>query len=185
LKSEAKRHNLCLQLSTRIRRQKSDRDRQLEAAWAAGAGVEIEHAFLRDEIGDVGVAVKDGGELGGGGIEVQGFEVVEHVEIETRVRRVLDEDDFGFGQLAARAFDVDVAANGGDGSDLGELIEDGDFSYVATVEDAVDAQEGGAAQCRKYFGAKEAVGIRDDSEFHVFRISCAGGGRLREGAHAN
>jgi hypothetical protein len=26
------------------------------------------------------------------------------------------------------------------------------------------------------------VGIRDDSEFHVFRISRAGGGRLREGA---
>jgi hypothetical protein len=105
---------------------------------------------------------------------------VEHIEIEAGVRRVLNEDNVGFWKLAAGAFSVDVAADGGDGSDLGEFIEDGDFSYVATVEDAVNAVEGGSD-----FGAEEAVGIGDDSEFHVFRISCAGGGRLREGAHAN
>jgi hypothetical protein len=45
------------------------------------------------------------------------------------------------------------------------------------VKNAVDASEGGSD-----FRAEEAVGVRDDSEFHVFRISCAGGGRLREGA---
>jgi hypothetical protein len=120
-----------------------DGDWKLEAARAAGAGVEVEHAFFRDEIGDVGVAVEDGGEFGGGGIEVEGFEVVQHVEVEAGVGRVFDEDDFGFGELGAGAFAVDVAADGGDGSDFGELIEDGDFSYVATVENAVDALEGG------------------------------------------
>jgi hypothetical protein len=45
------------------------------------------------------------------------------------------------------------------------------------VKNAVDA-----AQCGQCLGPEQAVGIRDDSEFHVFRISCAGGGRLREGA---
>jgi hypothetical protein len=48
------------------------------------------------------------------------------------------------------------------------------------VKNAIDAGEGG-----QHLGAEQAVGIRDDSEFHVFRISRAGGGRLREGAHAN
>ncbi len=115
---------------------------RLETARTAGAGVEIEHAFFCDVIGDVGVAVEDGCEFGGGGIEVEGFEVVEHVEVEARVRRVLNEDDVCLGQLAAEAFTIDVAADGGDGSDFGEIIEDGDFSYVATVQDAVDSGEG-------------------------------------------
>jgi hypothetical protein len=48
------------------------------------------------------------------------------------------------------------------------------------MEDAVDALEGG-----RDFGTEEAVGVGDDSEFHVFRIRCAGGGRLREDAHSN
>ena len=123
----------------------------------------------------MGVAVEDSGELCCGGIEVEGLEVVQHVDIEAAVGPVLDKDDFGFGEAGAGAFAVDVAANGGDGSDFGKVIEDGDFSYVATVEDAVDALESGSD-----FRAEEAVGIRDDSEFHVFRISCALGGRLRE-----
>jgi hypothetical protein len=38
------------------------------------------------------------------------------------------------------------------------------------------------AKCGKDLRAEEAVGVGDDSELHVFRISCAGGGRLREGA---
>ena len=123
------------------------------------------------------MAVEDGGEFGGGGVEAEGLEVVQHVEVERGAGWVFDEDDFGFGELGARALGVDVAADGGDGSDFGELIEDGDFSYVANVKNAVDTFEGGSD-----FGAEEAVGIGDDSEFHVFRISCAGGGRLREGA---
>ena len=126
------------------------------------------------------MAVEDGSEFGSGGVEVEGFEVVKHVDVEAGVGRVLDEDDVGFGEVRTGAVDVDVAADRDDRSNFGEFIEDGDFSYVAEVEDAVDASESG-----QDFGAEEAVGIGDDSEFHVFRISCAGGGRLREGAHAN
>ncbi len=163
-----------------IHRQKPHGHRQVEAARAAGAWVEVEDAFLRDEIWDMSVAVEDGGKSGCYGVEVEGLKAVEHVEVKARVGRVLDEDDVGFGQLAAGAFAVDVAADGGDGSDLLELGQDGEFSHVAAVKDSLDAGEGW-----QDFGTKEAVGIRDDAEFHVFRISCAGGGRLREGTHAN
>jgi hypothetical protein len=167
-------------MSVRFNRQKADRDGKLKAARAAGAGVEIEHTFLRDEIRDVGVAMEDRGELCGCGVKVERLEVVQHVDVEAAVGRVFDEDDVGFGELGAGAFAVDVAANGGDGSDFGEIVEDGGFANVAEVEDAVDAVKGGSN-----FRTEETVGVRDDSEFHVFRISCAGGGRLREGAHAN
>ena len=121
--------------------------------------------------------MEDGGELGCRWIEVQRLEVVEHVEVETRVRRVLDENDVGFGQPGAGAFAVDVAADCRYRRNLLQSFKDRRSSYVATVEDAVDAGERG-----QDFGAKEAVSVRDDSEFHVFRISCAGRGRLKEGA---
>jgi hypothetical protein len=42
-----------------------------------------------------------------------------------------------------------------------------------------------ALKSRSDFRAEETVGIGDDSELHVFRISRAGGGRLREGTYAN
>ena len=87
-------------------------DRQLEAAGTAGAGVEVEDSFLGDVVGDVGVAVKDGGELGGGGVEVDGLEVVEEIEV-----AVFKEDDFGFGKFGTGAFAVNVAADGGDRGD--------------------------------------------------------------------
>jgi hypothetical protein len=167
-------------MSVGFNRQDSDRHGKLEAARAAGAGIEVEDASFRNVIGDVGVAVEDGGEFRCGGIEVEGFELMEHVEVEAGVRRVLNEDNVGFWKLAAWAFAIDVAADGGYGSNFGEFVEDGDFSYIAAVKNAVDAGEGW-----QDFGAKQAVGIGDDSKLHVFRISCAGGGRLREGAHAN
>jgi hypothetical protein len=169
-----------LQVSVGFDRQNSDGDGQLKAARAAGAGIEVEDAFLRDEIGNVSVAVKDSGEFGCGWIEMESLEVVQHVDVEAGVGRVFDEDDFGFGKFATDAFSVDVAANGGNGSDFGELVEDGDFSYVAAVQDTVDALESGSD-----FRTKETVGVGDDSELHVFRISRAGGGRLREGTYAN
>ena len=84
------------------------------------------------------------------------------------------------GSLRAKAVGVDVAANGGDGSDLGELGQYRGIADVADMQDAVDALESGSD-----FRAKEAVGIGDDSELHVSRISRAGGGRLREGTYAN
>ncbi len=88
--------------------------------------------------------------------------------------RIFDEDDFGFRQLGAGAFAIDVAADGGDGRDFGELVEDGDLAHVADVEDVVDA-----AECWGDFRAEEAVGVGDDAEDHGVRICGAGSVRLR------
>lgn len=167
-------------MSIRFNRQDSDCDWKFEAARAAGAGIEVEDAFFRDEIWNVGVAVEDSGKFGGRRIEVEGFEVMQHVDVEAGVGRVLDEHDFSFGQLGAGAFSVDVAANGGYGSDLSEFGQYRGIADVADMQYAVDTLESGSD-----FRAKEAVGIGDDSELHVLRISRAGGGRLREGAYAN
>jgi len=168
------------QMSIRFNRQYSDGDRQLEAARAAGAGIEVKDAFFLYEIRDMGMAVEDDGKFGGSGVEVEGFEIVEQVEVEAGAGLVFDEDDVGFGKLGAGAFAVDVAADRGYRRDLLELGENGGLAHVAEMKDAVDTCEGGSD-----FRAEEAVGVGDDSELHVFRISRAGGGRLREGTYAN
>ena len=105
-------HDLRFEVSVFGECQDAEGYGEVEAAGAAGAGVEVEDSFFGDVVGDVGVAVKDGGEFGGGGVEVDGFEVVEEVEV-----AFFKEDDFGFGEFGARAFAVDVAADGGDGGD--------------------------------------------------------------------
>jgi len=56
---------------------------------------------------------------------------------------VFDGDYFGFGELGAGAGVIDVAADGGYGGDGFEFAQDGDFAYVAEVEDARDAGQGG------------------------------------------
>jgi hypothetical protein len=173
-------NDLGFQFSERADCQQADCDWKFEAAGAAGAGIEIEHAFLRDEIWNMRVAMEDGGEFCCGGIEVQGFEVVQHVDVEAGVVRVFDEHDVGFGQLSAEAFSVDVAADRRDRSDLRELGQYRGIADVADMQDTVDTFESGGD-----FRAKETVGIGDDSELHVLRISRAGGGRLREGTYAN
>ena len=43
--------------------EEAEGDGEVEAAGAAGAGVEVEDSFFGDVVGDVGVAVKDGGEF--------------------------------------------------------------------------------------------------------------------------
>ena len=141
--------------------EEAEGDGEVEAAGAAGAGVEVEDSFFGDVVGDVGVAVKDGGEFGGGGVEVDGLEVVEEIEV-----AVFKEDDFGFGEFGAGAFAVDVAADGGDGGDGAQLVEDGDFADVAEVEDVVNAFKGG-----ENLGAEEAVGVGDDADAHGVRIA--------------
>ena len=55
----------------------AERDGQFKTAGAAGAGVEIEHFLAVLDGGAMGVTVEDGGEFGGGGIEVEGAEVME------------------------------------------------------------------------------------------------------------
>jgi len=146
---------------------------QVKPSRATRAGIEIEHTFLRVEIRHVRVAVEDGCEFCGCGIEVEGLEVVEHVEVKGGVRGILNEGDFGLGKPGAGTIMVDVAPNRGDGSDLCEFIEDRGFAHVAKVEDSVDSLQRGGD-----FGPEETVGIADDAEEHGFRISGARGIRL-------
>ena len=120
-------------------REHADGDGKVEAAGAAGAGIEIEDALFVGDAGDVGVAVEDGGEPPGHGIKMEGVQVVEHVDVAGFLLQVFDEDDFGFGEFGAGAFTVDVAADGGYRGDGFEFAMDGDFAYVAEVEDALDA----------------------------------------------
>ena len=120
------------------------------------------------DAGDMGMAVEDGGESSGGRVEVEGVEVVERVDV-----AVGNEDDFGFREFAAGTFAVDVTADRGYGGDFAQVIENGDFAYVAEVEDARDAGEGG-----EDFGAEEAVGVADDSDFHLVSVEPISGGSL-------
>src|SRR5271165_3182242 len=61
---------------------------------------------------------------------------------------------------------VDIAANSGDGGDIFEFAEDGDFAYIAKVQNASDAGER-----RSYFGAKESVGVADYANSHLFEVT--------------
>lgn len=112
------RDNLRPQLTVAAHGQQSDGNGQLEAAGAAGAGIEIEDAFSGIEIRRMGVAAEDGGEFGGHGIKVEGIEIVEHIDVAATMVSVAGEHDFRLGQPGARALAIDVAANGGDGRDL-------------------------------------------------------------------
>ena len=65
--------------------------------------------------GLVGVAGDDDGNAGGFWGEVEVVDGVKHVE-----EAAAELEDFGGGEEGAGAVGVDVAADGGDGSDLGE-----------------------------------------------------------------
>ncbi len=145
--------------------EQADGDGQLEAARAAGAGIEVKHAFLGVVVGHVSVTVEDSGEFGGSGIEVEGLEVVKHIDVEAGVGRVLDQDDFGFRELGAGSFAIDVAADCCHRCELFQSFEDRRFADIADVEDAVDA-----AECWSDFGAEETMSVRDDAEEHGVRI---------------
>ena len=58
--------DLGFEISVFCECQDAEGDGEVEAAGAAGAGVEVEDSCFGDVVGDVGVAVKDGGEFGGG-----------------------------------------------------------------------------------------------------------------------
>ena len=73
-------------------------------------------------------------------------------------------DEFSFGQFCAGAIGVDVAADGGDRSDLSEARKDADIAYVSCVKDMVNT-----AQRRQNFGTKLGVGVRDDADAHRLR----------------
>ena len=74
LEEHAAERGLTSVSRARAHRQQSDRYRQLEAPWPAGAGVEVEDAFFAVEVGDVAVAGEDGGELGRGRLTVSAID---------------------------------------------------------------------------------------------------------------
>lgn len=118
------------------------------------------------DLGFVGVAVEDGGEFGGGGVEAEVPNIVKHVDV-----GAFKEHDFSFGQAAAAACAVDVAADGGERRDGGEGVEDFGVADVAEVEDGVDALEKG-----ENFGAEQAVGVTEDGDLQWVSLLCLSDG---------
>jgi hypothetical protein len=127
-------------------------DGEVEAAGAAASGVEVEDALAVLDAWLVGVAVEDDAEAGGLGLDVEVGKVVEHVD-----EAAAELEGFGGGEVGAGAVAVDVAANGGDGSNVAEGFEDVGVADVAGVEDVVDAREE-----REKLWAEEAVGVGED-----------------------
>jgi len=66
------REDFCFEIAFAGYGEEADGNGQVEAAGAAGAGVEVEDAAFVGDAGDVGVAVDDGGEFCGCGVEVEG-----------------------------------------------------------------------------------------------------------------
>src|ERR1039458_4738344 len=148
--------NLRFEFTILVHRQQPHRNRQPKPPRAAGAGIEVEHALAAVEVGHVRVAEEHGGELSGGGVQVERVEVVEHVDV-----AAAEEENLRLRKLAARAVAVHIAADGGDRSDLAQILENGRLAHVAQVQNALDAGEGGGD-----FGAEEAVRIADDADLH-------------------
>ena len=103
------------------------------------------------------MAVDDDGHAGGLGANVEVFTGVDHVDQEAG-----KVEEFGGGKEGAGAVSVDVAADGGDGGDAGEGGQDFGVSYVAGVEDVVNAGQGG-----EELRAEEAMGVGEYADEHL------------------
>lgn len=112
-------------------------DGQVEAAWTGAAGIEIEDPLKLLDRWLVRVAIDDRAYGGGLRAEVEILARVDHVD-----QAASQLDGLGGGQERAGTVRVDVAPNGGDWRDAGELVEDGGVAYIACVEDVVDSSEG-------------------------------------------
>ena len=137
-----------------------DGDRQVEALWTSAAGVDVEDSVPPVRFGLVSVAADDDVEAGDFRIEVKLFKVVQNVD-----RDILKFDGCGERKGRGPRFGVHVAANGEDGCDSFELVEDGRVADVACVNDGLGAFERGES-----FGAEETVGIGDDAEEEGFHL---------------
>ena len=158
-----KRDDLRVQCMLFVDFKQAHRYGQLKSPRPARPGIEIEHAFFGVIVRNVRVSVEHGDKLCRSRVEVQCLQVVQHVNV-----LAFGKKDLSFGQLAARALAVYVAANGCHWRDLRELVENGNLADIAEMKYVVDAFERG-----KDFRAKKAVGVADDAEFHAFRISGA------------
>ena len=100
------------------------------------------------------MAENDDVEVGGFGVQVERVPVVEDIEVYRS-----DLDYFGLGQVGCPGGCVHISANGMDGGDFGELIQDIWIADVAGMDDDLDALEGFEG-----FGAEEAVGVGEDAD---------------------
>ncbi len=74
--------------------------------------------------------MEDDGDAGGGGVDVDPGERVDHVD-----EAAGEVEGLGGGKVCAGAGGIDVAADGGGGGDGGEGGEDGGVADVSDVED--------------------------------------------------
>jgi hypothetical protein len=137
-----------------------DGDRQVEALWTSAAGVDVQDAIMPVGFGFVSVTADNDVEAGGFRVEVELFKIVQDVD-----RDILKFDDCGERKGRGPGFGVHVAANGEDGCDGFELVEDGGVADVACVNDSLGAFERG-----ERFGAEQTVGIGDDAEEKRFHL---------------
>lgn len=131
-----------------------DGDRQVEALWTGAARVDVEDSIAPVGFGFVSVAADDNVEAGDFRIEVKLFKVVQDVD-----RDILEFDNCGERKGRGPGFGVNVAANGEDGRDGFELVEDSRIADVTCVNDGL-----GVLECREGFRAEQTVGIGDDAE---------------------
>lgn len=157
-------HDFGFQCSIRIESEPPHGDRQLESARAAGAGIEVEHVLVPLNERPMGVAEEDGGKPGGCGIKVQARAVMQHVQIVP-----LEEDYVRFGQFAAGAGTIDVAANRMDRGDAGEVLQDFAAAHISHVKDVV-----AACKCGAGFGTEQSVCITQEAEPHRLRLRICG-----------
>ncbi len=129
-------------------------DREFEAARPRAGWIEVEHTVSRLVHRSVGVAANDGSKSCGGWIEVQLFQIVEHVK-----REPASFNHFGLRKRVATGTAVDVSPNSLDGRNATELVEDIGRAYVTCMQDEI-----GAAQSFDCFRAKQAVRVRDYAE---------------------
>lgn len=101
-----------LRLRTVVDLKQPDRDWQIEPTWPARSGIKIEHTLITSDPGLMRVSEQNSRKLCHGRVQVQRMQVVEHVDI-----LALEQHDFCFRQLAARAAPIHIATdrrNGGD-----------------------------------------------------------------------
>ena len=134
---------------------------EFEAAGAAASGIEVEGSLAALDGGFMGVAAEDERDAGGLGVEVEILDGVDEVD------EVAGEGD-GFGVREERAGvwlsgfrGVDVAADGREGREAAEAIEDCWVADVSGVEDVVGTGDSGDG-----FGAEEAVGVGEGGDEH-------------------
>ena len=128
---------------------------QTESARAGAAGVEEEHAVANVRQRLMRVATDNA-------IDIRRSSL--------QFANVVNKEEFlsgsfhgeSSGKFARPGFDVDVPANGMDGSDLLQLVEDRRIADVSGMQNQF-----ASAQCGHGLRAKEAVSVRDDPYMHL------------------